>query len=743
MNASDYEIYEDQVLGQGGMGTICRGRQISLNRPVAIKFIRLDSANGPELVHRFRREAELLAQIVDAHVVQIFGAGEWRGRHFYAMELVSGEDLATLLRKGRSFTPEETLHIAAGVAQALRTAWKFRIVHRDIKPSNILLTPEGLVKVTDFGLAKSLRFDAGQSSVIAGTARYLSPEQGLGLAVDVRSDIYSLGVVLYELTLSRAPFEEEAATSLIYRHVHEDPVPPHVIDPTVLAPVEGLILRCIAKKPEDRYQTPEELLDAVGKVKSEVAAGAPTVKDVVSRKRRLVVLFSLLVVSLAAFAVVRAGGDGEHASARFQQEINLALGMGRYQDALRISEEHFGTESKEYQAAYRQYKEVQFLDLQGKAAEAVARKDWKEAVRLYLGMSEYSDESRKKAVTAGLDFCRDLLLGQEAEEAGNWSRAEEIYQRRLASPGEHKAYVEESLARVRAKLAEELQRKRDEAQRLFEERLAETHAWRRKLEWQKALDAVKKARQMLLAVGMPVPPEINKLQQELEAALAPRAGFVFIPSGPFPMGSDEGLPQERPRHQHQVQAAPFYIGLREVSRAEYARFLASPNSKSHESCPPGEPAGKDHTPEGWSPDLPQNEPVTGVDWFDATAYARWAGCRLPTEAEWEKAAAYDFEAEHHRKYPWGDTYDPNARDVSFFGCRGMGGTILEWTQSEFLPYPNAPHVHADFGKGFRVLRGGALETALRQDHARTSHRLSRSPETRHLRFGFRIVRDIP
>src|SRR5258705_11734002 len=156
---SDYEIFQDQVLGQGGMGTVCRGRQISLGRDVAIKLLRPDSIDLPEFVQRFRREAELLAQVIDGNVVQVFGAGEWNRRQFYAMEFAPGDDLGARLRRGDRFSPEEVLRVAEGVGRALRAAWRFRIIHRDIKPSNILISPDGTVKVADFGLAKSLRND--------------------------------------------------------------------------------------------------------------------------------------------------------------------------------------------------------------------------------------------------------------------------------------------------------------------------------------------------------------------------------------------------------------------------------------------------------------------------------------------------------------------------------------------------------------------------------------------------------
>src|SRR5688572_4469941 len=242
---SDYEIHEDQILGEGGMGTVCRGRQISLDRLVAIKIIRNDLVDTPTYVERFRREAELLGQVIDGHVVQVFGAGEHKGRMFYAMEFIEGEDLASRLLRGQIFTDVDILRIAHGVGSALKAAWKFRIVHRDIKPSNIMITPDQSVKVADFGLARSLHRAPVHTMTIAGTAKYLSPEQGMGEPLDIRSDIYSLGVVLFELATRHTPFDGDSPTSLIYDHVHSQPPSVKDLCPEVRDDVAALIMKCL------------------------------------------------------------------------------------------------------------------------------------------------------------------------------------------------------------------------------------------------------------------------------------------------------------------------------------------------------------------------------------------------------------------------------------------------------------------------------------------------------------------
>jgi serine/threonine protein kinase/formylglycine-generating enzyme required for sulfatase activity len=259
----DFEIFHDRVLGRGGMGAVYMGRQVSLDRPSAIKVLKKDLTENPEFVKRFHREAALLARLVDSHVVQVFGAGEAEGEHFYAMEFVEGEDYSIRLRGGYRFTTDEVLQVALNVGLALQAAWKHRIVHRDIKPSNIIQTKDGEIKVMDFGLAKNPESDLTASEVIMGTAKYMSPEQATGGECDIRSDLYSLGVVLYELATGQPPFAGASATSIMYQHVHQKAKSPRELNPGIPPEVEAIILRMMAKEPEKRFSSPEALVSAV------------------------------------------------------------------------------------------------------------------------------------------------------------------------------------------------------------------------------------------------------------------------------------------------------------------------------------------------------------------------------------------------------------------------------------------------------------------------------------------------
>ena len=742
---SDYEIHEDQVLGEGGMGTVCRGRQISLDRQVAIKIIRHDLTDTPLYVERFRREAALLGQVIDGHVVQVFGAGEHKGRLFYAMEYIEGEDLASRLQRGQVFPIEEILRIAHGVGRALKAAWKYRIIHRDIKPSNILITGDGRVKVADFGLARSLAGVPVHTMTIAGTAKYISPEQGMGEPVDIRSDIYSLGVVLFELATRQAPFDGDSPTAVIYNHIHAQP--PNVKDlcPTVRDDFAALVAKCLSKNPDHRFQDPDALLDAVNWIRAQIdpqnvppPLNPPALRHFRRPLGRLVagsVGLTLLIAGLAFASWSHFSKEPEDAD-QHRKAIDLALGLGHHEAALETARRHFGKNSREYERATRAYRAAKVEEWERRAQGESARQNWKETVEAYVVMLEFADGERKDQLNAGLAFYKDLLAGEEAEIAGQWERALEIYQRLKPPAQDHKDYVHEATLRVRDQLARAKESAELDATRQAEPLLREARLLRSRAEWTRALDAARKARDLIKAHREP-PADLAELVRELEKAAAAPEGFVFVPAGPFPMGADGRPAAEAPRHRADTGA--YFISARAVTRGEYAKFLDDEKSKSHKNCPAEEPKDKNHTPDGWTKDLPKDEPVTGVDWFDAVAYARWAGLRLPTETEWEKAAGYALDENRARAYPWGDTTAPDAKDTSFFGAHGMGRGPLEWTQSPFESYPGSRSV---IGPGLRVMRGGLMSADYAADPSRTSARHGRAPTDRDRRTGFRCAKDI-
>jgi len=279
------------VIGRGGMAEVHEGRDLRLGRRVAIKILRPDLAKDPTFQARFRREAQSAAALNHPNIVAVYDTGEDTlidpdGQSvvvpYIVMEYVDGMTLRQLLASGRRLLPERALEIAAGVLAALDYAHRHGIVHRDIKPANVMLTRTGEVKVMDFGIARAIN-ESGQTmtsaSAVMGTAQYLSPEQARGEVVDARSDLYSTGVLLYELLVGRPPFTGESAVSIAYQHVSEMPTPPSQVDSGVSPEIDAVVLRALAKRADDRYQSAAEFRGDVERAiaGSPVTAAVPTI----------------------------------------------------------------------------------------------------------------------------------------------------------------------------------------------------------------------------------------------------------------------------------------------------------------------------------------------------------------------------------------------------------------------------------------------------------------------------------
>ncbi len=260
----DFEIREE--IGKGGMGQVYKARQISLDRDVAIKILPSNLSGVEEFRERFDIEAKAVASLVHENILQMYSKGITDdGIHYFAMEYVDGEDLSDKINRGVHFSEKDAVDIAIQVCRGLETAWRKNIIHRDIKPSNIMVAKNGTVKIADFGLAKSL--DATkkmtQTNMYMGTVAYTSPEQGEGKPLDHRTDIYSLGIVLYQLLTGSVPFKAETPSSVIFKHVYEAPPSPRTINPAISPQAEAVVLKAIAKKPEDRFQNAVEFREAL------------------------------------------------------------------------------------------------------------------------------------------------------------------------------------------------------------------------------------------------------------------------------------------------------------------------------------------------------------------------------------------------------------------------------------------------------------------------------------------------
>ncbi|SCE42933.1 Serine/threonine protein kinase [Streptomyces sp. IgraMP-1] len=253
-------------LGRGGMAEVFAAEDVRLGRTVAVKLLRSDLAEDPVSKARFTREAQSVAGLNHHAVVAVYDSGEDRVGNstvpYIVMEIVEGHTIRDLLVNAEAPGPEQALIIVSGVLEALAYSHQHGIVHRDIKPANVIITHAGAVKVMDFGIARALhgaQSTMTQTGMVMGTPQYLSPEQALGKAVDHRSDLYATGCLLYELLALRPPFTGETPLSVVYQHVQDQAVPPSEVSDAAPPELDGLVMRSLAKDPDDRFQSAEEM----------------------------------------------------------------------------------------------------------------------------------------------------------------------------------------------------------------------------------------------------------------------------------------------------------------------------------------------------------------------------------------------------------------------------------------------------------------------------------------------------
>lgn len=277
-----YELGE--ILGFGGMSEVHLARDVRLHRDVAVKVLRADLARDPSFYLRFRREAQNAAALNHPAIVAVYDTGEAETPNgplpYIVMEYVDGVTLRDIVHTDGPIPPRRAIEIIADACQALNFSHQHGIIHRDVKPANIMISKNNAVKVMDFGIARALA-DTGnsvtQTAAVIGTAQYLSPEQARGETVDARSDVYSLGCVLYEILTGEPPFVGDSPVAVAYQHVREDPVPPSRRHADVTPELDAVVLKALAKNPDNRYQSAAEMRTDLIRVHSGQAPDAPKV----------------------------------------------------------------------------------------------------------------------------------------------------------------------------------------------------------------------------------------------------------------------------------------------------------------------------------------------------------------------------------------------------------------------------------------------------------------------------------
>jgi len=316
--ANRYQIIEE--LGKGGMGRVYKAIDKEVNAKIAIKLIKPEIASHKKIIQRFRNELKIARDISHKNVCRMYDLNKEKGSYYITMEYVSGEDLKSFIRRARQLTAGTALTIAKQVCEGLTEAHKLGVVHRDLKPQNIMIDREGNARIMDFGIARSL---SGKgitgAGVMIGTPEYMSPEQVEGKEVDPRSDIYSLGIILYEMVTGQVPFEGDTPFTIGVKHKSEPPNPPKKLNEQIPDDLNRVILRCLEKDPEKRYQSAQEVRSEL----TNIEKGIPTTEKVVPQRKPLTskevtVTFSpkklwipvLAVTALAVLAFVLFRGFG-------------------------------------------------------------------------------------------------------------------------------------------------------------------------------------------------------------------------------------------------------------------------------------------------------------------------------------------------------------------------------------------------------------------------------------------------
>ena len=632
LTVGKYHIIEQ--IGRGGMATVFKGYQPNLDRYVAIKVLSPDMAEAADFVTRFEREARAVARLRHRNILTVFDYGREGDLFYLVMEYVSG---GTLI--GHLGWPQDlnfAVNIVSQVGDALAYAHRQGLIHRDVKPGNILMAEEDWPLLSDFGLVKmveeSLQLTASGASV--GTPQYMSPEQAQGLAVDHRSDVYSLGTVLYEAVTGRPPFGTDHPMAVILRHINEPITPPHALRSDIPKALERVISKSLAKSPAERYQRMEDFMAELRE-----AHPLPT-----SPK-------------LTQVGKTTAGSDGS---------------------------------------------------LTGQSGSPRKRSRW------WMGVATLT--VLLLALILTITFAKEVT-------AVLHPRTPEVTHADSATP-------------------------------------TSSHT--------PSPTSASPASPTPSAVPpTPAPAVIVTRIWETDGA-----EMVFVPAGEFIMGSEELGDDERPVRQ--VYLDEYWIDRYEVTNERFAHFVAETGYQTEteargwgwvwqesewekvEGADWRHPRGTDSSIEGKI-----DHPVVLVSWKDADAYCAWAGKRLPSEAEWEKAArGPGADSGQGWRYPWGSTFDTNKANTkeaergdttpggsfsphgdSPYGACDMTGNVWEWVADWYGSdyYSQAPSANptGPTTGTYKILRGGAWP--FDEVYARTAFRYNVKPDYTYDFAGFRCV----
>lgn len=628
----------DKLIGEGGMGEVYRATHIHIDTEFAVKLLRPEFVANQTAIKRFQLEAKAAGRIHHPNAVRVTDFGVTPEQIVYlVMELARGKSLRSLLRSEKRFDYLRAINIVRQICGAVDAAHRSGVIHRDLKPDNILIEKvqdTERVKVLDFGIAKLRETKTDgfltQAGTIIGTPQYMSPEQCQGKSLDPTSDIYSIGILLYEMLTGDVPFDGESLIQVVYEQLHTPPRPLSEVAPDAPPAIAQVVMRALEKEPHQRQSSAIQLSDELK-------------------------------------AAVEAVGEGGSLS------MTSPFGISPLKSAeMRTPIEELPT-----------------LEEEGDAPPSLT------AERPPSSDRETSVLPRRRPGTDGSstkgEARRSTSPNQKASAAQK--PADHELGARAATPGRKS---QTSLIAIAA---------------IVLTALAGTIAY------------------FSLRPSQVVPQSPSPTTPE---------GMVFIPGGKFVMGRNDGESDEGPAHE--VEIKPFFLDAQEVTNRDYKKFV---DGAGH--------AAPKHWKDGsYVPDEARY-PVTHVTWEDATAYAKWANKRLPTEAEWEYAARG---GDKGYLYPWGNQWQPGyanvdrkglakpapvrsfEKDVSPFGIYDMAGNVSEWVQDFYSErYGGTPD------QRLRVYRGGNFLDAPETNTYRWSDYPIEIPDGQILRVGFRCAKD--
>jgi serine/threonine protein kinase/formylglycine-generating enzyme required for sulfatase activity len=760
-------------IGEGGMGAIYKAVHTEMGRTCAIKLMTAISTGNEDAVARFKREAKMASRIDNPHAVIIydFGVAE-SGMLFLAMEFIDGKPLSRLMAENRMLPIDRVVHITNQISEGLAAAHALEIVHRDLKPDNIMVTRKGsdadYVKVLDFGIAKTVTDDGEgaehltKTGFVLGTPVYMSPEQLLGEKLDPRSDIYSLAIIVYQMLGGQLPFTGDNPQSVMMKRITSNPVPLRSIAPTVSEEVERVVMEGLARDSHARTPTVEAFaaaLSAAGRGTRQGIGERPTQRMPETAEGGSTMEWSRIQTEAHTNPPANQEGtlsfqspstvEGARGTYPMTQVGHAATQPNTGERPRRTTAENtslpFDQASAPHQApnqtpatnqtpapnhpptVYQPPTPVPTVRDQAPppVGSFITNRDL--SAPSVVNTSVVSEPPRRKPVMLWAGIAAAVVVIAIIAFALMPRNGSGFALLVKGAPAGSEVYVNDA--------------RRETVGADGTLKLAELPPGQVQL----------RITHQGFADFISTVSGNKGEERSVEAMLLPmeldyKGKMALVPAGEFEMG-DNSHDDEKPAHK--VALPAYYIDKFEVTNKQYKEYCDA-NGVTY----PKTVVSDDYF------EARPDSPVVGLTYDEAAAYAKWAGKRLPSEAEWEKAASWDTATQSKRKWPWGNNpggatanlalkVAPNiapvgqfAGDLSPYGIYDMGGNAGEYVDAFYLPYEGNQTKNPDFGQKNRVVRGGSIKSELEQ--ARTTFRgyipvEIKSETKKQLMIGFRCV----